>query len=88
VEKYTGVERGLNAVDVRFVDGIINQGILPPRSQDPNEYDLYLWGILKDKLYSTNNRNEDNQKKNIQGLMSSISPGELQREVNNLFFKI
>jgi len=59
----------------------MKSGLLPPRAPDLNTCEFYLWGMLKDKLHSNSQSNEDNPKKN-QALVSSFSPGELRREIN------
>jgi hypothetical protein len=53
----------------------MKSGLLPTRAPDLNTCEFCLWGMLKDKLYSNSQFNEDNpKKKTIQALESSFSP--------------
>jgi hypothetical protein len=45
--------------DTCFVEGIMKSGLMPPRAPDLNTCEFYLWGMLKDKLYSNSHSDED-----------------------------
>jgi hypothetical protein len=46
-----------------FRDRIISSYIWPAHSPDLNPCDFYFWGCLKDKVYSSNPRREEELKK-------------------------
>jgi hypothetical protein len=68
-----------------FEDRLINRGFLPARSPDLNPCDFYLWGNLKDKMYSNNPHTLIELKQSIRETISSIEVSELKLVSNNIF---
>jgi hypothetical protein len=58
-------------------DRIISSGILPARSHDLNPCDIFFWGCLKDKIYSSDPRIEE-LKENIHWAIANIPAEQLQ----------
>ena len=58
----------------------------PLRSPNMNSYNLYLWDMLKDKVYGMKSRTEVDLKENIRNTAFSISPAELRRATTCMFF--
>lgn len=56
-------------------------------SRSESVWGLYLWGMLKDKVYNNNPCTRDNLKESIQDVASSLSPAEFQRAINSVFVK-
>jgi hypothetical protein len=47
------------AIQEVFEDGIISRGLWPPRSEDLNFCDFYLWENLEGKVYKNNPRSTE-----------------------------
>jgi hypothetical protein len=62
----------------------ITKGLWPPRSPNLNLCDCDLSSVLNDKLHSNNLQNEQDVKRSIQDVLSSVAPAELLRTVNNV----
>jgi hypothetical protein len=60
----------------------------PARSQDLNPHDFYLWGNLKDKVYSNNPHTLVELKQSIRETISSIEISELKLASNNTFKRL
>jgi inhibitor of nuclear factor kappa-B kinase subunit alpha len=69
-------------------DRLISCTSWPARSPDLNPCDFYLWGYLKDKVYSNNPHTMDELKKNIHEIIASIEVNELKLVSNNLFKRL
>jgi hypothetical protein len=67
-----------------FLRTIISSGIWPARSPDLNTCDFFFWGCLKDKVYNSNRRTEEEPKENIRRKMANIPAEQLQRADQNL----
>jgi hypothetical protein len=68
-----------------FRDRIISSGIWPARSPSLNPGDFFFWGCLKDKVYNSNPRMEQELKENIRWEIANIPAEQLQRVNQNLF---
>jgi hypothetical protein len=68
-----------------FRDRIISSGIWPACSSDLNPCDFFFWGCLKDKLYNSNPRKEEELKENIHREIANIPAKQLPRVNQNLF---
>jgi hypothetical protein len=68
-----------------FENRLISRGLLPARSADLNPCDFYLWGNLKDKVYSYNPHTLVELKQSIRETISSIEVSELKLVSNNIF---
>lgn len=60
----------------------------PPRSPDVTPPDFFLWGYLKNKVYSNNPKNIDQLKENIRGEMAAITPALLKKVFNNFRLRL
>jgi hypothetical protein len=49
----------INILTKVFKDRLISHKLSPARSPDLNPHDFYLWGNLKDKVYSNNPHTSD-----------------------------
>ena len=47
----------------------------PPRSPDLSNYDFYLWGLLKGKVYANNPKTLEDLKENIRTEIRRIDTG-------------
>ena len=56
-----------------FGPRIISKGLFPPRSPDLTPLDFFLWGFLKDCVYSNNPQTLDDLKNNITDEINHIS---------------
>jgi hypothetical protein len=74
----------INVLNEVFEDRLISRGLWPARSSDLNPCDLYLWGNLKDKVYSNNPHTLVERKQNIRETISSIEVRELKLVSNNI----
>jgi len=63
---------------------IIRRGLSPPCLPNLHTCDFYLCGMLKDKCTTINPTMKTIWKGNIQNAVYSISPAELQHEINLL----
>jgi hypothetical protein len=55
----------INVLNEVFEDRLISRRLRPARSPDLNACDFYLWGNLKDKMYSNNPHIMDELKQSI-----------------------
>jgi inhibitor of nuclear factor kappa-B kinase subunit alpha len=78
----------INALSKVFEDRMIIRGLWPARSPDLNPCDFYLWGNLKDKVYSNNLHTLVELKQRIRKIISSIEVSELKLESNNIFKRL
>jgi hypothetical protein len=60
----------------------------PARTPDENHCDFYLWGNLKDKVYSNNPHTLVELKQSIRETVSSIEVSELKLKSNNIFKRL
>jgi hypothetical protein len=74
----------MQALSDVFGDRIISSYIWPARSPDLNLCDLFFWGCLKDKVYSSNPQIEEELKENIHREISNIPRQHLQKVNQNL----
>ena len=72
---------------VSFCGTIKQRSLWPPRSPNLNTRGCYLRSNVQDKIYRNNHRTEDDRKKSNQDVVSSVSPAEIQRAMNNAFVK-
>jgi hypothetical protein len=68
-----------------FGDRIISSGIWAARSPDLNPCDFFFWGSLKDKVYNSHPRTEEELRENIRKKIANIPAEWLQRVNQNLF---
>jgi inhibitor of nuclear factor kappa-B kinase subunit alpha len=66
----------------------LSRGLWPARSPDLNPCDFYLWGNLKDKVYSNNPHTLVKLKQSIRETISSIEVSELKLVSNNIFKRL
>lgn len=67
----------------KFGDKFINKDLWPPRSPDLNPCDFFLWGYLKDRVYSPLPKNLDDLKANIENEIKKISKETLKNTFLN-----
>jgi hypothetical protein len=75
----------INVLNEVFEDRLISRGLWPARSPDLYTCDFYLWGNLKDKVYSNNPHTLIELKQSIRETISSIEVSELKLVSNNIF---
>jgi hypothetical protein len=78
----------INVLNEVFENILISRGLWPARSLDLNPCDCYLWGNLKDKVYSNNPRTLVEFKESIRETISSIEVSELKLLSNNIFKRL
>jgi hypothetical protein len=78
----------INVLNKVFENRLISRGLWPARSPDLNPCDFYLWGDLKDKVYSNNPHTLVDLKQSIRETISSIEVSELKLVSNNLFKRL
>jgi hypothetical protein len=71
-----------------FEDRLISRGLWPARSPDLNPRDFYLWGNLKDKVFSNNPHTLVELKQSIRETVSSIEVSEMKLVSNNIFKRL
>jgi inhibitor of nuclear factor kappa-B kinase subunit alpha len=71
--------------DVVGKNRIISSGIWQARSPDLNPCDFFFWGCLKDEIYNSNPRAEEELKGNNHKEISNIPAEQLQKVNQNLF---
>jgi hypothetical protein len=67
---------------------LISRGLWPARSPDLNSCDFYLWGNLKDKVYSNNPQTLVKLKQSIRETILSIEVSELKLVSNNIYKRL
>jgi inhibitor of nuclear factor kappa-B kinase subunit alpha len=78
----------INVLNEVFANRLISRGLWPARSPDLNPCDFYLWGNLKDKVYSNNPHTLVELKQSIRDTISSIEVSELKLVSNNIFKRL
>jgi inhibitor of nuclear factor kappa-B kinase subunit alpha len=78
----------INVLNEVFEDRLISRGLWPARSPDLNPCDFYLWGNLRDKMYSNNTHSLVELKQSIRETISSIEVSELKLVSNNIFKRL
>jgi inhibitor of nuclear factor kappa-B kinase subunit alpha len=78
----------INILNKVFEDRLISRRLWPARSPDLNPCDFYLWGNLKDKVYSNNPHTLVELMQSICETISSIEVRELKLVSNNLFKRL
>jgi hypothetical protein len=68
----------INVLKEVFEGRLISSGLWPARSPDLNPCDFYLWGNLKNKVYSNNPRTLVELKQSIRETISSVEVSELK----------
>jgi hypothetical protein len=79
------VTYSINVLNKVSEDRLISRRLWPARSPDLNACDFYLWGNLKDKVYSNNTHTLVELKQSIRETISSIEVCELKLVSNNIF---
>jgi hypothetical protein len=75
----------INVLIEVFENKMISRGLWPARSKDLYPCEFYLWGNLKDKVYSNNPHTLVELKQSIRETISSIEVTELKLVSNNIF---
>jgi hypothetical protein len=78
----------INVLNEVFENRLISRGLWPTRSTDLNPCDFYLWGNLKDKVYSNNPHTLFEPKQSIRETILSIEVSELKLVSNNFFKRL
>jgi hypothetical protein len=78
----------INVLNEVFENRPISRGLWRARSPDLNPCDFYLWGNLKDKVYSNNPHTLVKLKQSIRKTISSIEVSELKLVSNNIFKRL
>jgi hypothetical protein len=74
--------------EINGEDRIISKGLWPPRSQDLNPCDFYLWGKLRSVVYANNPHDLEALKQIIREEIYNIQQSELQQVSGNVFKRI
>jgi hypothetical protein len=82
------VTYSMNVLNEVFENRLINRGLWPARSPDLNPCDFYLWGNLKDRVYSNNPHTLVELKQSIRETISHIEVSELKLVSNNIFKRL
>jgi len=64
-------------------DRLISKRVWPPRSPDLSPCNFYLWGFLKDKVYTTHPLTTKDLKINITSAVQEITPAVLRQTSSN-----
>jgi hypothetical protein len=67
-----------------FDDRIISKNLWPPRSPDITPSDYFLWGYLKQVVYSNHPKTIEDLKQNIDVTILNISQETLKKVVRNM----
>jgi hypothetical protein len=78
----------INVLNEVFENRLISHRLWPARSPDLNPCDFYLWGNLKDKVYSNNPHTLVELKQSIRETISSIEVSELKLVSNSIFKRL
>jgi hypothetical protein len=78
----------INVLHEVFENRLISRGLWLARSPDSNPCDFYLWGNLKDNVYSNNPHTLVELKQSIRETISSIEVSELKLVSNNIFKRL
>jgi hypothetical protein len=71
-----------------FDDRIISKKLCPQRSPDLTPPDYFLWGYLKQVLYSNRPQTVEDLKQNTEIAISIISKETLQKVVRNMVTRV
>jgi hypothetical protein len=71
-----------------FPGRLISKRLWPPRSPDLNPTDLFLWGHLKDTVYSNHPHTLQELQANTQRTVDRISTGTLQNVFANMIRRV
>jgi hypothetical protein len=71
-----------------FPGCLISKRLWPPRSPDLSPPDFFLWGHLKDIVYSNHPRTLQELQANIQRTVDRISTGTLQNVFANMIRRV
>jgi hypothetical protein len=71
-----------------FPGRLISKRLWPPRSPDLSPPDFFLWGHLKDTVYSHHPHTLQGFQANIQRTVDRISTGTLQNVVANMIRRV
>ncbi|KYN14904.1 hypothetical protein ALC57_12879 [Trachymyrmex cornetzi] len=77
-----------NALNILYPNKWIGRGSLtpwPPRSPDINHLDFFLWGFIKEKVFSTKPTTRDNMKEIIRQACAAVTPqmlADVRRSLN------
>jgi hypothetical protein len=82
------VTYSINILNEVFEKRQISRRLWPARPPDLNSCDFYLWGNVKDKVYSNNPHTLVELKQSIRETISSIEVSELKLVSNNLFKRL
>jgi hypothetical protein len=77
----------LRLVNQYFGERVISRGLWPARSPDLSPPDYFLWGFLKDKVYSNAPKTLNELRENITATVTSITCGMLCNAVNSIFHR-
>jgi hypothetical protein len=69
-------------------DRIISKNLSPPRSPDLTPPDYFLWGYLKQVVYSNRPQIIEDLKQNSEGAISNISQETLKKLVRNMVTRV
>jgi hypothetical protein len=73
----------------QFFDvGLISKNFWPPRSPDLTRSDYFLWGYLKQVVYSNRPQTIEDLIQNIEVVMSNISQETLKKVVRNMVTRV
>jgi hypothetical protein len=73
----------------QFFDGrIISKNLWPPLSPDLTPPDYFLWGYLKQVVYSNRPQTIEDLKQNIEVAMWNISEETLKKVVRNMVTRV
>lgn len=59
----------------------------PPRSPDITPMDFFLWGTIKDRVYSTIPTTQDNMKNRVRDALNSLTPDVIRKATCNSLVK-
>jgi hypothetical protein len=71
-----------------FDDRIISKHLWPPRSPDLTLPDYFLWGYLKQVVYSNHPQTIEDLKQNSNAAISNISKETLRKVVRNMVTRV
>jgi hypothetical protein len=71
-----------------FDDRIISKNLWPLRSPDLTPPDYFLWGYLKQAVYSNRPQTIENLKQNIEVAISNISQETLKKVMRNMVTRV
>jgi hypothetical protein len=71
-----------------FLGRLISKRLWPPRCPDLSPPDFFLWGRLKDTVYSNHPHTLPELQANIQRTVDGISTGTLQNVVANMIRRV